>query len=134
MKNFFVYLLALSIPFTACKKEATFDEQLIGEWTTTSVKVGGTDVTNTNTVVMTIQSSREFDADITVAPLLGQPITNSYTGDWAADELKQELLLTYENGEEEKYDISALTDNTMTASTIVGNVRREFVFEKTTVK
>ena len=131
MKNFLFSLLVLSLSLVSCKKEATFDDQLIGEWSTSSVKVGGVDVTNTNTVVITIESSREFDADITTAPLFGSPVTNSYSGDWSADELKQELLLKYDSGEEEKYDITSLTSTTMRASTVVENVRREFVFEKT---
>jgi len=131
MKNFLFSLLVLSLSLVSCKKEATFDDKLIGEWTSTSVKVGGSDVTNSNSVVMTIEASREFDADITVAPLFGSPVTNSYTGDWSADELKQELILKYSTGEQEKYDITSLTDNIMKASTVVENVRREFVFEKT---
>jgi hypothetical protein len=131
MKNFLFSLLVLSLSLVSCKKEATFDDKLIGEWTSTSVKVGGSDVTNSNSVVMTIEASREFDADITVAPLFGSPVTNSYTGDWSADELKQELILKYSTGEQEKYDITSLTENIMKASTVVENVRREFVFEKT---
>jgi hypothetical protein len=131
MKNFLFSLLVLSFSLVSCKKEATFDDKLIGEWTSTSVKVGGSDVTNSNSVVMTIEASREFDADITVSPLFGSPVTNSYTGDWSADELKQELILKYSTGEQEKYDITTLTENTMKASTVVENVRREFVFEKT---
>lgn len=131
MKNFLFSLLVLSLSLVSCKKEATFDDKLIGEWTSTSVKVGGSDVTNSNSVVMTIEVSREFDADITVAPLFGSPVTNSYTGDWSADELKQELILKYSTGEQEKYDITSLTENIMKASTVVENVRREFVFEKT---
>jgi hypothetical protein len=133
MKKFLFSLLVLStMSFVACKKEVTFDDKLIGEWTSTSVKVAGSDVTNTNTVVLVIQTSREFDADITTAPLFGQPVTSSYTGDWAADELKQELVLKYSTGQEEKYDISSITETSMRATTVVDNVRREFVFEKST--
>jgi hypothetical protein len=133
MKKFIFSLLVLSLTsFVACKKEATFDDKLVGEWTSTAVKVAGVDVTTSNTVVITIQSSREFDAEITTAPVFGAPVTSSYTGDWSADELKQELLLKYESGEEEKYDISSLEGSIMKATTVVDNVRRDFVFEKTT--
>lgn len=130
MKNLILSLLALSVAFVSCKKEATFDDQLVGNWTSTNVKIKGVDVTSTNTVVLNIQSSHEFDADVTTKVAIGQPIVSSYTGIWAADEVKQEITLKYDNSSEEKYDVTSLTDKVMKATVVVNNERREFVFEK----
>lgn len=131
MKNAFFSLLLLSIAFVSCKKEVTFDDQLAGKWTSTNVKVGSTDVTSTNSLIINIESTHEFDADIITRPLIGTAVTSSYTGTWTADEVKQELYLKYDTGEKETYDITEVNETTLKASTIISNVRREFVFEKT---
>lgn len=130
MKNLILSLLALSVAFVSCKKEATFDDQLVGNWTSTNVKIKGVDVTSTNTVVLNIQSSHEFDADVTTKVVIGEPIVSSYTGIWAADEVKQEITLKYDNSSEEKYDVTSLSEKVMKATVVVNNERREFVFEK----
>lgn len=130
MKNLILSLLVLSVAFVSCKKEPTFDDQLVGNWISTNVKIKGVDVTSTNTVVLNIQSSHEFDADVTTKVVIGDPIVSSYTGTWAADEVKQEITLKYDNNSEEKYDVTSLTDKVMKATVVVNNERREFVFEK----
>ena len=130
MKNLILSLLALSVAFVSCKKEATFDDQLVGNWISTNVKIKGVDVTSTNTVVLNIQSSHEFDADVTTKVVIGEPVVSSYTGIWTADEVKQEITLKYDNSSEEKYDVTSLTDKVMKATVVVNNERREFVFEK----
>lgn len=130
MKNLILSLLALSVALVSCKKEATFDDQLVGNWVSTNVKIKGVDVTSTNTVVLNIQSSHEFDADVTTKVVIGEPVVSSYTGTWAADEVKQEITLKYDNASEEKYDVTSLTDKVMKATVVVNNERREFVFEK----
>jgi hypothetical protein len=62
--------------------------------------------------------------------VIGDPIVSSYTGVWTADEVKEEIVLKYDNNSEEKYDITSLTETTMKATVVVDSERREFVFEK----
>lgn len=130
MKNLFFSLLVLTVSLSACKKDPTFDDKLVGTWTTTNVKIKGVDVTSTNTVVLNIESSHEFDADVTTKVVIGEPIVSSYTGIWTADEVKEEIVLKYDNNSEEKYDITSLTETVLKATVVVNNERREFVFEK----
>ena len=130
MKNLIFSLLVLSVSFAACKKDPTFDDKLVGKWVSTNLKIKGVDVTSTNTVTLNIQSSHEFDADVTTKVVIGDPIVSSYTGVWTADEVKEDIVLKYDNNSEEKYDITSLTETTMKATVVVNSERREFVFEK----
>jgi hypothetical protein len=130
MKKSIFGLSLLALSFVACKKDASFSDQVVGTWQTTNVKIGGTDVTASNTVRLTIEPSQEFDAEITTRPAIGSPSTTAYTGDWESDETKQEITLKYDNGETEKYDVTSITATSMKANVVVEGVRREFVFEK----
>jgi hypothetical protein len=130
MKNSVFSLLLSGLFFTACTKDASFESQIVGHWHSVNVKVGGVDVTSTNSIVLVIEDTKEFDATITSTPLLGGTSSLSYTGDWIADEAKQDMTLKYDNGQEEKYDVSDVSSSSMRANVVVDGVRREFVFEK----
>jgi hypothetical protein len=129
MKKSLIGLSLLALAFVACKKEVTFDDQLVGQWNSTQVKIGGADASAGNSVNIHLESSREFDTDVTTYQF-GPTIVSSFTGTWSADEVKQELYLKYDTGERETYDITEINETTMRATTVVDNVRREFVFEK----
>lgn len=130
MKKSIFGLSLLALAFVACKKEASFSDQVVGTWQSTNVKVGGSDVTASNSVRLTIEDTQEFDAEITTRPAIGSPSTTAYTGDWDTDETKQEITLKYDNGDQEKYDVTSITASSMKANVVVEGVRREFVFER----
>jgi hypothetical protein len=130
MKNsvfsFSALLILGLIFFSSCKKDATFEQQLAGTWTSTKVTYGTEDGTLLYNYDLVLQSSKEFD--LTEKTLLG---TSIHTGVWASDAGTQEVTLTDDDGASQtKYDITNLTETEMTAETVINKIRFKIVFKK----
>lgn len=134
MKNTILSLTALAlftVAFSSCKKEATFEDQLVGNWKSVEVKAGTSDVTNSNSFDLRLQSSNEFDLDITVMVPFAGNLTKSYNGDWTGNDAKQDLtLIYYGNGEMKTWEVVALSDTGMTTELVEDNVRYQVRFER----
>ena len=127
---FFAALLFTAFSFTACNKNQ-FEDQIVGQWKSTSVKLDGSDVTSLFSLNILFEASKEFDAELKTK--LGQNITSeSYTGEWSENDDTQEVILTYDGktNQVEKYDIIEITDNMMKAKTVVDGRKYEYTFEK----
>ncbi|MEI6410912.1 MAG: hypothetical protein WCR52_16115 [Bacteroidota bacterium] len=119
-------LLSVLIFFSSCKKDATFEQQLAGTWTSTKVTYGSEDGTLLYTYDLVMQSSKEFD--LTEKTLLGTAV---HTGVWASNAGTQEVTLTDDDGSTQtKYDITNLTETQMTAETVINKIRFIIVFKK----
>jgi hypothetical protein len=133
MKNAIFSLAALALiasAFTSCKKDPTFKDQLVGQWLSVKVKAGSTDYTASSQYNLNLEANNEFDLDVTATvPFTGQ-VTQSYSGDWSEDGTKQDVVLTYSDGEEQTWEIAELTETTLTAEIIQSNVRYQVTFEK----
>lgn len=124
-------LMFLTAAFSSCKKDPTFQDQLVGNWLSVEVKAGADDLSSTNTFDLNLEQSQEFDLDlITMAPLVGK-ITQSYSGDWTTDDNKQEVTLTYNGtGETKTWDIIAVSETSLTAELVENNIRYVVKFER----
>ena len=134
MKNTILSLAALALftaGFSSCKKDPTFKDQLVGNWKSVEVKAGTDDVTDANTYDLRLQSTNEFDLDVTAIVPLAGAVTKSYNGDWATDDPKQNVTLTYNGtGEQKTWAVNNLLDNSMTAELVENNVRYQVKFER----
>ena len=134
MKNAIFNLAAIAlfaVLLTSCKKDPSFSDQLVGHWKSSEVKAGSTDLTNSNTFDLNLQSTKEFDLDVsTIVPLTGT-ITKSYSGDWVSDPAKLDVTLTYnETGDSKTWEIIAIDDLNMTAELVENSVRYQVKFQK----
>lgn len=127
MKNALFNLAAfllLASSFVACKKEKTFKDQLVGQWHSTEVKVAGEDVTDTYTFLLHLEGTYEFELDVkSEVPLTGT-ITQTYDGDWVDDEARQDIRLTYRNGDQKTWDVTLLNETKMTVEIIEADNKR----------
>ncbi len=134
MKNAIFSLAAITlftVSLSSCKKDPTFKDQLVGNWKSVEVKAGTTDLTNSNTFDLRLQSSNEFDLDVTAMVPLSGKVMQSYNGDWSTDEAKQDVTLTYNGTAETKtWEIIAISDSTMTAELVENNVRYQVTFQR----
>jgi len=134
MKNSILSLAALALftaGFSSCKKDATLKDHLVGEWKSVQVKAGTTDATTSNQFDLSLQSTDEFDLDITAIVPLAGVVTKSYSGDWTTDDAKQDITLVYNStGETKTWDISAWSENSITAELVENNVRYVVKFER----
>lgn len=127
--NFALFLL-LASALIACKKEPTFKDELVGHWLSTKVTVGGADITSSYAYDLRLEGSQEFSLDVTTTvPLTGKS-TQTFSGDWSNDQSKQDVTLTYTNGQSKTWDIVAVSETTMTAEIIEDNTRYQVKFEK----
>ncbi|MFN0216313.1 MAG: hypothetical protein ACKVT2_18795 [Saprospiraceae bacterium] len=133
MKNAVLNLVAfllLASAFVACKKEKSFKDELVGHWVSTQVSVGGVDATASYSFDLKLEGSQEFSLDVTTTvPLTGKS-TQSFSGDWTEDQTKQDVTLHYTNGDEKTWDISALSEASLTAELIENNTRYQVKFER----
>jgi hypothetical protein len=134
MKNAILSLTALTlftVAFSSCKKDPTFKDQLVGNWKSIEVKAGANDLTSSNSYDLRLQSTNEFDLDVTyMLPLTGKVI-QSYDGNWATDDAKQDVTLTYNgSGDVKTWEITAISDLNMTAELLEDNVRYQVTFKK----
>jgi hypothetical protein len=133
MKNAVLNLAALVLlasSFVACKKDATFNDQLVGHWKSSQVTVGGSDVTSSYTFDLKLEGSQEFSLDVTsTVPLTGK-IVESYSGDWTDDQAKQDITLHYTDGDEKTWDIVSISDTKMTAELVENSTRYQVKFER----
>lgn len=128
--NLAAYLM-LALAFGACKKEKTFKDQLVGNWQSTKVSVADQDVTASFSFALDLQSSNEFNLDVTTIIPLTSPVVQSYSGDWSDDEAKQDVTLFYSTGEQKTWEITSLTETGLTAEIVESdNKRYKVVFER----
>jgi hypothetical protein len=134
MKNSILSLATLVLftaGFTSCKKEATLKDHLIGEWKSVQVKAGDMDATDSNQFDLSLQSTDEFDLDVTAIVPFAGTVVKSYSGDWSADDAKQDITLVYNStGERKTWDITAWSENSITAELVENNVRYQVKFER----
>lgn len=128
----FGLLLLSALP--ACKKDPTFGERLTGHWKSTQVTIASEDVSNTYVYDLNLASNQEFNLDIYItffAIPTPDTIVQSFNGDWDEQEKKQDLMLRFSNGNEETWDIIALSENSLTMETIsADNKRHQIKFER----
>lgn len=133
MKNAVLNLAAfvlLASSFGACKKEKTFKDEVVGRWLSAQVTVGGVDVSSSYTFDLNLESSKEFNLDVTTTVPLTGKVTQSYSGDWSEDETKQDLTLNYSDGDSKTWDIVAISETSMTAEIIESNTRYQVKFDR----
>lgn len=128
----FSAFLLLLLPFTACKKEKSFEDRLVGHWHSLSVKNGDQDVTNLFDFEVNLDANREYDLTVKSLNLLtGKQETSTSFGNWTADEAKQDAQLTDDKTKETvTYEVKDLTDTEMTVETVLSTTRVEIKFSK----
>ncbi len=134
MKNAVLNLAAfllLAPAFISCKKEKTFKDQLVGNWQSVEVTVADQNVTGSFIFDLDLQSSNEFNLDVTTIIPLSNPVVQSYSGDWTEDDSKQDVTLLYNTGEQKTWEITVLTESSMTAEIVEpDNKRYKVVFNR----
>lgn len=117
---------ALAFTLTACKKDPVFEDQITGTWKSTKVTYGQADGTTLFEYTLRLESSKEFE--LTEKTLTGTKISSGVFG---VNADTQEITLTFDDGAaQQKYDITAIGDQSMTAETIISNVRFVIEFKK----
>jgi hypothetical protein len=129
MKKYLFCLLLAALGLTSCDKFESLEDLAKGQWSSTRVEIGSSDVTAFNSIKMDLQDDLEFDNELRIVGITGEVVT-SYTGDWIANDDKQEIILIYDNGTNEKYDVIDITKTSMTCTSVVDGVRREIEFTK----
>ncbi len=132
-KSFFsLPLLLAALSFTACKKDPTFEERIVGDWRSVNVKLNGNDVTSYFSLDLELQSDKDFKATLnTVNIVTGKSETTNPRGEWEADNAGQEFDLTYsDTGETETYEVLEFTGEEMIVETLQGNDIIEITFER----
>lgn len=134
MKNSILSLAALALftfAFSSCKKDPTFKEQIVGNWKSVEVKSDDTDLSHSNSFNLRLQSSAEFDLEITATVPIAGKISQSFNGDWTSDDAKQDVTLQYNGtGETKTWEILTLSDVSMTAELFEDNIRYQVKFER----
>ena len=57
--------LLIALSFTACKKEDSFEEKLVGQWQSSKVTYDNNDATGLFNFRLHLENSREFDLTLT---------------------------------------------------------------------
>lgn len=133
MKNAVFNLAAFALlitAFSSCKKEETFQDELVVHWLSTMVTVGGVDATSSYAFDLTLEASKEFSLDVTTTVPLTGNVVQSYSGDWAEDNTKQDITLNYSDGDKKTWDIILISDTRLTAELIENNTRYQVKFER----
>jgi len=133
MKNVVLNLAVIALlasTFVSCKKEKTFNDELVGHWLSTQVTVGGVNVTSSYAFNLNLEGSQEFSLDVTTTVPLTGKITQSYSGDWSEDQTKQDITLNYADGDKKTWDIVSITETSLTAELIESNTRYQVKFGK----
>jgi hypothetical protein len=134
MKNAILNLAAFALlisTLTSCKKDPTFKEQLVGDWVSTKVKAGTTDLSGSNTFELRLHASSEFDLDITSTVPLSGSIVQSFSGDWDTEDTKQDITLTYNgSGQTKTWDVVNIGNTTLTTELVEDNIRYQVTFER----
>jgi len=133
MKNTVLNLIAFVLLFTsfaACKKETAFKDRLVGQWQSTQVMAGTSDVTSTYDFDLNLEKTMEFDLDVvTTVPFTGK-VTQSYSGDWEDDESKQDITLFYSDGAKKTWEVVLISDTRLTVELVENNTRYQVKFER----
>jgi hypothetical protein len=129
MKKSIFCLFLLALTFVACKKDPTLEDQLVGTWQSTNITIGGADATQFNSIELIFEESLEFESEMRTTGFSGE-VVSAFTGDWTTDEAKQEVILLYDSGDSEKYDVTELTQTRLRATAVIDGVRREITFSK----
>lgn len=126
----FAALLSIALVFPSCKKELSFEEQLVGKWQSQKVKASGVDVTSTSTLKLTLQPDKKFKLEITgTSPLVGTT-TQTFVGSWKRDsDDSDDILLTFDaTGQTSAYEIDSLEEDRMEAEVLISGVLYEVNF------
>lgn len=136
MKNLFFGLLSglvcATLLLSSCKKELSFEEQLVGNWNSQKVKASGVDVTATSSMKLTLQPDKKFKLAISGStPLIGTT-TQSFTGAWVRDtDDPNDVLLTFDaTGQVSHYEIDRLEEDSMEAEVLVSGILYEVQFQR----
>ncbi|HAD14649.1 MAG TPA: hypothetical protein DCF33_19660, partial [Saprospirales bacterium] len=106
-------------------------DQLVGNWQSVEVTVADQNVTGSFIFDLDLQSSNEFNLDVTTIIPLSNPVVQSYSGDWTEDDSKQDVTLLYNTGEQKTWEITVLTESSMTAEIVEpDNKRYKVVFNR----
>lgn len=136
MKNvfsgLFLAVFAFMLLLPSCKKDKSFEEQLIGHWQSSKVKISGVDATSSSSILLKLTSEKKFSLEITGSTLLIGSTTQKFTGTWEKDPSDDnDILLTFDsNSQKSRYEIDTLEDDRMDADVIVNGVLYEIVFER----
>lgn len=132
-KSFFnlPVLLLTALSFTACKKEATFDEKITGEWQSVNVKLNGNDVTGYFSLDLELQADKDFKATLKTTDIFsGNTTTTNPKGEWATQG-SEELELTYDDTDEsESYEVVEFSGDELSVETIQDGDKIEITFER----
>jgi hypothetical protein len=132
-KSFFnlSVLLLTALSFTACKKEATFEEKITGEWQSVNVKLNGNDVTGYFSLDLELQADKDFKATLKTTDIFsGNTTTTNPRGEWSADG-GEEIELTYDDTDEsESYEVLEFSDDELTVETFQDGDKIEITFER----
>lgn len=124
----FLAILFLGLTLVSCKKEQTFDDKLVGTWSSTKVIYDNSDATSLFQYTIVFQPSKEFELT-QKTPLSSQSIIRS--GTWETNEARQEVILRYDDSTEStRYDINALDGSHMTAETLLDGKKLEIELKK----
>ena len=89
MKKLMFSLAALVLlAAVACKKDATYTEQLTAEWNSTAVKIDGVAAPAATTMLLHLQTGNNYEITTTISPF-----THPTSGTWSADEANAKLTL-----------------------------------------
>jgi hypothetical protein len=133
MKNVvlsFAALFLLTTALTSCKKEKTFQDELVGRWLSVQVTTGGVDQTSSYSYDLNLEESQEFSLDVTTTVPFTGKVIQTFSGDWTEDQTKQDVTLNYTDGDKKTWDIVALSETSLTAELIESNIRYQVKFER----
>lgn len=123
MKRFFQItgIISVIILFAACGDDTnSLEEQLIGEWTSTAIKIDGVAQPNTVTMTMNLKSDRSFQLSTTISSLIIPT-----TGVWVVEESNSKIIL---NGDD--WEIHHITNTTLRIDNTVDGKEIQVDFEK----
>ena len=106
--------------FVACKKDATWTEQLTAEWNSTAVKIDGVAAPASTTMFLHLQTGGTYEITTTVSPF-----THPTSGAWSADEANSKLTLAGN-----VWTIHHLANNTLRIGNTVDGKEIEIDFAK----
>ncbi|MBL7807890.1 MAG: hypothetical protein JNN28_08760 [Saprospiraceae bacterium] len=106
--------------FCACKKEATYGEQLTAEWNSTAVKIDGVAAPTATIMFLHLQTGNKFEITTNISPF-----THPTSGTWSADEANAKLTLSGT-----VWTIHHLESNTLRIGAMVDGRELEIDFAK----
>jgi hypothetical protein len=130
MQKSFLGLLAtvlfLGLSVSSCKKDPTFADKLVGTWKSNKVTYDGTDATAIYQYTIILNGNKSFDLTQTTPLAPGSTVRK---GTWETNDAREEVVLRYDDSNvSDRYDITGLTGNQMTAETLLNSKRLDINF------